>query len=188
MTVTTGSAAEAAEAARDIRARGIRMIKVKVGGKAGPAHDLARLQAIHEIAPDSPLILDGNAGVSRADATLLVHGLRARRITPALLEQWLARDDLAGAAAGNLGPFCEKPLDAFIPNYSLGNDKVRALYSALTGDQIATAAFWPGYKALITARNAAVHSSKRVREGEAICGCDAAESLIDHVDRVLQSL
>ena len=99
MTVTTGSAAEAAEAAQDIRARGIRMIKVKVGGKAGPAHDLARLQAIHEIAPDSPLILDGNAGVSRADATLLVHGLRARRITPALLEQWLARDDLAGAAA-----------------------------------------------------------------------------------------
>jgi L-alanine-DL-glutamate epimerase-like enolase superfamily enzyme len=99
MTVTTGSPAEAAEAARDILARGIRMIKVKVGGKAGPAHDLARLQAIHETAPDSPLILDGNAGVSRADAAVLVQGLRTRRITPALLEQWLPRDDLAGAAA-----------------------------------------------------------------------------------------
>ncbi|MBM3874080.1 MAG: dipeptide epimerase [Verrucomicrobia bacterium] len=99
MTVTTGSAAEAAAAARDIRARGIRMIKVKVGGKAGPAHDLARLQAIHETAPDSPLILDGNAGVSRADARTLVEGLRTRHITPALLEQWLPRDDLDGAAA-----------------------------------------------------------------------------------------
>ncbi|MBL9201854.1 MAG: hypothetical protein JNL39_15190, partial [Opitutaceae bacterium] len=38
MTVTTGTAAEAASAARDIRARGIRQIKVKVGGKLGPAH------------------------------------------------------------------------------------------------------------------------------------------------------
>jgi hypothetical protein len=51
MTVTTGSVAEAASGARAIRARGIRMIKVKVGGKLGPAHDLARIAAIHEVAP-----------------------------------------------------------------------------------------------------------------------------------------
>ncbi len=99
MTVTTGTAAEAAEAARDIRARGIRMIKVKVGGKLGPAHDLERIYAIHDVAPDSPLILDGNAGVSRAAASELIRGLKARNITPALLEQWLAKDDLAGARA-----------------------------------------------------------------------------------------
>jgi L-alanine-DL-glutamate epimerase-like enolase superfamily enzyme len=99
MTVTTGSPEEAAAAARAIRARGIRMIKVKVGGKAGPAHDLARVAAIHEVAPDSPLILDGNAGVSRAAASELVRGLKARGIAPALLEQWLAKDDLAGARA-----------------------------------------------------------------------------------------
>ncbi len=99
MTVTTGTPAEAADAARDICQRGIRMIKVKVGGKAGPAHDLARLAAIHEAAPESPLILDGNAGISRAAATELVIGLKARGIVPALLEQWLAKDDLAGARA-----------------------------------------------------------------------------------------
>src|SRR5262249_4632950 len=63
MTVTTGSAAEAADAARAIRKRGIKMIKVKVGGKGGAAHDLERIAAIHAVAPDSPLILDGNAGV-----------------------------------------------------------------------------------------------------------------------------
>lgn len=97
MTVTTGSAPEAAEAARSIRARGIRMIKVKVGGKLGPAHDLERVAAIHAVAPDSPLILDGNAGVSRAAARELVRGLKARGIVPALLEQWLAKDDLDGA-------------------------------------------------------------------------------------------
>ncbi len=99
MTVTTGTAAEAAEATRAILRRGIRMIKVKVGGKLGPAHDLERVAAIHAVAPDSPLILDGNAGVSRAAASELVRGLKARGITPALLEQWLAKDDLAGARA-----------------------------------------------------------------------------------------
>lgn len=99
MTVTTGTAAEAAAAARDIRARGIRQIKVKVGGKLGPAHDLERIAAIHAAAPDSPLILDGNAGVSRSAATELVRGLRALGIAPALLEQWLPKDDLAGMRA-----------------------------------------------------------------------------------------
>ena len=99
MTVTTGSPVEAAAAAREIRARGIRMIKVKVGGAAGAAHDLARIAAIHEVTPDSPLILDGNAGVSRAAAAELVRGLKARGIAPALLEQWLPKDDLEGMRA-----------------------------------------------------------------------------------------
>lgn len=98
MTVTTGTAAEAAAAARDIRARGIRLIKVKIGG-AEPAHDLARIASIHEAAPDSPLILDGNAGVSRAAAGELIRGLKGRGIVPALLEQWLPKDDLAGMRA-----------------------------------------------------------------------------------------
>jgi len=99
MTVTTGSPEQAAIDARAIRDRRIRMIKVKVGGSKGPAYDLARLAAIRDVAPDSPLILDGNAGVSRADATALVQGLRQLGITPALLEQWLPKDDLAGLKA-----------------------------------------------------------------------------------------
>ncbi len=99
MTVTTGTVAAAEEAARDIRRRGIRLIKVKIGGPAGPAHDLARVAAIHEVAPDAPLILDGNAGLTRAEARELAAGLRARDIAPVLLEQWLAKDDLAGLGA-----------------------------------------------------------------------------------------
>lgn len=99
MTVTTGSPAQAATDAQAIRARRIRMIKVKVGGPKGPAYDLERLAAIHAVAPDAPLILDGNAGVSRADASALVQGLRGLGIKPALLEQWLPKDDLAGMRA-----------------------------------------------------------------------------------------
>ena len=97
MTVTTGSPADAAAAACGICARGIRLIKVKIGGPLGPAHDLARVEAIHAVAPEAPLILDGNAGLSRAAAAELVRGLRVRGIRPVLLEQWLAKDDLAGA-------------------------------------------------------------------------------------------
>jgi L-alanine-DL-glutamate epimerase-like enolase superfamily enzyme len=99
MTITTGTPDHAATAAREIRTRGIRIIKVKVGGAAGSAHDIARIAAIHDVAPDSPLILDGNAGLSRAEASELIRGLKERGIAPALLEQWLAKDDLAGLRA-----------------------------------------------------------------------------------------
>lgn len=99
MTVTTGTPGEAGEAARLIRRRGIRIIKAKVGGPGGPRADLERVSAILEAAPDSPLILDGNAGMDRSHASELVRGLRARGVSPALLEQWLPRDDLVGMRA-----------------------------------------------------------------------------------------
>jgi L-alanine-DL-glutamate epimerase-like enolase superfamily enzyme len=96
MTVTTGSPGEAADAARAIRSRGIRVIKAKVGGREGSAADLERISAILEAAPGSPLVLDGNAAMGRRQAWELVSGLKERGITPALLEQWLPRDDLEG--------------------------------------------------------------------------------------------
>jgi L-alanine-DL-glutamate epimerase-like enolase superfamily enzyme len=99
MTVTTGTPREAGEAARAIRARGIRMIKVKVGGSGGVDADLARIAAILAVAPCSPLILDGNAGLRWEDAWRLMSGLKSRGIAPALLEQWLPKDDLDGMRA-----------------------------------------------------------------------------------------
>ncbi|HEY5078443.1 MAG TPA: enolase C-terminal domain-like protein [Opitutaceae bacterium] len=99
MTVTTGTPAEAAAGARLIRERGIRLIKAKVGGPGGPMADLARISAILEAAPGTPLILDGNAGLSRPEASMLVAGLKARGIAPALLEQWLPKHDLGGMRA-----------------------------------------------------------------------------------------
>ena len=94
MTVTTGSADEASRMASTIRSLGIRTIKVKVGGSRGPAHDLARLEAIASAAPGAPLILDGNAGFRLGEALELARGIRALGLTPALLEQWLGKDDL----------------------------------------------------------------------------------------------
>ncbi|PTX95484.1 dipeptide epimerase [Opitutus sp. ER46] len=102
MTVTTGTAADARVAAEDIRRRGIRWIKVKVGGAHDTAHDLARIDAIREVAPEAPLILDANAGLDRGRAGELVRGLKGRGVTPALLEQWLPKADLDGMRALHL--------------------------------------------------------------------------------------
>jgi L-alanine-DL-glutamate epimerase-like enolase superfamily enzyme len=95
MTITTGSVEEAAAAALDILGRGISTIKVKIGG-GNLAHDLERIIAIHAVAPDAPLILDGNGGMSADAALELLGALHVQNIRPALLEQPVPADDWAG--------------------------------------------------------------------------------------------
>ncbi|MBX0330405.1 dipeptide epimerase [Oscillochloris sp. ZM17-4] len=97
MTITTGTVEQASTAALEILARGISAIKVKIG--SGDLQlDLARLVAIHAVAPDSPLILDGNGGMSADEALELVGALHIQNIRPALLEQPVPGDDWAGMA------------------------------------------------------------------------------------------
>ena len=95
MTVTTGSVDEARTAARDILARGISTIKVKIGG-SDIAGDIARIAAICAVAPASPLLLDGNCGYSADDALQLLAALKAQGIAVALFEQPVPRDDYDG--------------------------------------------------------------------------------------------
>src|SRR5213078_373856 len=80
MTITTGSGAQAAESARDIVARGMRMIKVKIGS-GDLVLDVERVTAIAAAAPGAPLILDGNCAFS-AD--------KALQLTATLLERGVA--------------------------------------------------------------------------------------------------
>lgn len=97
MTITTGSVEEASTAALAILDRGITTIKVKVG--TGDLDlDLRRVVAIHAVAPDSPLILDGNGGMSADAALELMGALHAQNIRPALLEQPVPGDDWEGMA------------------------------------------------------------------------------------------
>ncbi|MFO7167789.1 MAG: dipeptide epimerase [Chloroflexota bacterium] len=103
MTITTGTVEQAAAAAQAIRARGIETIKVKIGSSAGPdgadqalALDLERVSAVRDAAPDAPLILDGNCGYSADGALQLLAMLQARGIRPALFEQPVPKDDIAG--------------------------------------------------------------------------------------------
>jgi L-Ala-D/L-Glu epimerase len=82
--------------ASDIAARGIRIIKVKVGGDL--AADEARVVAIHEAAPGVALQLDGNQGFTVTSALRFLTRLEARGIIPTLFEQPLYRDDWLGMA------------------------------------------------------------------------------------------
>lgn len=109
MTVTTGTVEQAAADARSIVARGIRMIKIKVGS-GDLALDLARVQAIAGVAPRAPLILDGNAGFSADEALQLMAQLLAHQIKPALIEQPVPKDDWAGLR--QVAQWCGVPVAA----------------------------------------------------------------------------
>lgn len=95
MTITTGTVEEAALATLDILERGIRQIKVKIGGY-DVQHDLARITAIRALAPDAPLILDGNGGFTAETMLELLGALSLQQIVPALIEQPVAADDWTG--------------------------------------------------------------------------------------------
>lgn len=103
VTITTGSVAAAARAAREIVARGVTTIKIKIGAGDPDTttirtmeHDLARVVAVRDVAPEARLILDGNCGYTADDALRLLDMLNVHGIVPALFEQPVAKDDEAG--------------------------------------------------------------------------------------------
>lgn len=87
----------ARELAAQIAARGIRTIKIKVGGDL--AVDEARVLAIHKGAPGVNLQLDGNQGYDAPGALRLLETLEKRGIRPILFEQPTHKDDWDGLAA-----------------------------------------------------------------------------------------
>lgn len=95
MTVTTGSAADAARDAKAIAARGMRSIKVKVGS-GDPGFDCARVREIAGAAPGSRLLLDGNCGFSVNGAVDLIDKLREHSVEIELFEQPVPADDWEG--------------------------------------------------------------------------------------------
>lgn len=98
MTITAGTVAHAADSAKAIWERGITTIKVKTEGE-DVAIDLARLQAIHDAAPEARLLIDGNCGYRREKALELINKLAQAGIHPALFEQPVACDDLQSMAS-----------------------------------------------------------------------------------------
>lgn len=95
MTITTGTVDEAVTATHSILDRGIRMIKIKVGS-GDPDLDIRRILAIHAVAPQSPLILDGNCGYTAESALHLLVTLQEHQVVPLLFEQPVPRSDWEG--------------------------------------------------------------------------------------------
>ncbi len=82
------------ELAKDIVARGITSIKIKVGGDI--RDDVARVEAIREGAPGLGLTLDANQGYTANEALLCLEALDDRDIRPLLMEQPVHKDDYEG--------------------------------------------------------------------------------------------
>src|SRR5438067_12527895 len=82
------------ELAKDIVARGIHCIKIKVGGDI--RDDVARVEAIREGAPGLSLMLDANQGYTANEALLCLEALDDRDIRPLMLEQPVHKDDHEG--------------------------------------------------------------------------------------------
>src|SRR3989442_12751266 len=82
------------ELAKDIVARGITTIKIKVGGDI--REDVARVEAIREAAPGIGLTLDANQGYTANEALLCLEALDDRDIRPLMMEQPVHKDDYEG--------------------------------------------------------------------------------------------
>jgi L-Ala-D/L-Glu epimerase len=82
------------ELAKDIVARGITSIKIKVGGNI--RDDVARVEAIRDAAPGLGLTLDANQGYTANEALLCLEALDDHDIRPLLLEQPVHKDDYEG--------------------------------------------------------------------------------------------
>ena len=82
------------ELAKDIVARGIHCIKIKVGGDI--RDDVALVEAIREGAPGLGLMLDANQGYTANEALLCLEALDDHDIRPLMLEQPVHKDDHEG--------------------------------------------------------------------------------------------
>lgn len=96
ITIPTGGAERAADAAQRAMAQGFQTLKIKVGGEPFD-HDVARLRRIAAAAPGARLLLDANASLPSAEAIELVAALGAARSQVVLFEQPCLRGDYAGS-------------------------------------------------------------------------------------------
>lgn len=83
--------------------------------------------------------------------------------------------------------YLEDALDDLLPSHNLANEKIRKFYVALTQDQIHHTFFWHDYKNLVSLRNRAVHGGGKVSRDQASVSIRAANHLIEHLSRSLDS-
>jgi hypothetical protein len=80
-------------------------------------------------------------------------------------------------------PALAQPVFDLLSGYNLGNDRVRKLYAALTGDDINARKFWHDFKQSAERRNRVVHEGHRPKAGEAEQSIEAVQALLWHLDR-----
>lgn len=79
-------------------------------------------------------------------------------------------------------------LGDLLPSYSLGNEKVQAVYEALSGDSVGQAPFWQRFKEHAVRRNRVIHERRRVSADEARASITAVEDLASHLRAMVARL
>ncbi len=92
MTITAGTAADAARAASAVVARGLTTLKVKVGAHS-PEEDAERLRAVHQAAPHATLLAAANGGYPPPQAASFIGLLEQMKVPLALFEQPVDPED-----------------------------------------------------------------------------------------------
>lgn len=82
----------------------------------------------------------------------------------------------------NIGDL-EDSISDFFSGYNLGNDRLRAFYTALTGDTIQDAPFWQAFKDSAGRRHKIVHEGRSATEADARASREAGAAFVEHVSR-----
>lgn len=85
-------------------------------------------------------------------------------------------------------PELAKPVRKLASSCNLTNERVRALYAALSKDDLTAQPFWRQVHALSQARNDFIHAGSSVLVEDAACGLETARLLIAHLTDVLSRM
>jgi hypothetical protein len=80
-------------------------------------------------------------------------------------------------------PYLEDLVTEFFNGYNLANDRIRKLYTTLTGDEVEKAIFWQKFKQSAKRRNKIAHTAVTVTEAEAKESHAAAKDLVAHLNK-----
>jgi hypothetical protein len=80
-------------------------------------------------------------------------------------------------------PDLEKSVMNFVNGHNLATERIRKLYTALTGDNVQNEAFWPKFKTSSERRNAIIHRGLHVGKAEAEESYKVTNDLVAHLKK-----
>lgn len=76
-----------------------------------------------------------------------------------------------------------EPIENLLPGNNLGNDRIRRLYTALTGDEIQQQPFWARFTKSATWRNKISHNGAVYGQAEAEASLAVAKEFVTHLKK-----
>jgi hypothetical protein len=115
------------------------------------------------------LIDQGNFGIS----VIVAH------MACEVATEWALSKSFAARGIQNL----EGAMVVFLNGYNLANERLRNLYTALTGDNVQDETFWQKFKESAARRNKIMHAGLIVGKAEAEVSFKAANDLVAYLER-----